>query len=122
LFNFSELDFLINETTQQLCLAMNRAENLKNFQNFLESDAFKALADGIVRIIATLEEDGDEEISSVKNQQYSQKSYQLMLGSLKIIQSQLKNPSQYGRAIAKAFQNRYEQIARTRENQIEGKH
>lgn len=122
LFNFSELDFLINETTQQLCLAMNRSENLSNFQKFLESDAFKALADSIVRIIATLEEDGDEEISSVKTQQYSQKSYQLMLASLKIIQTHLKDPAQYGRAIAKAFQGRYENIAKTRESQIEGKH
>lgn len=122
LFNFSELDFLINETTQQLCLAMNKPENQKHFQSFLDSDAFKALADGIVRIIATLEEDGDEEISSVKNDKYSQKSYQLMLASLKIIQNNLKESAQYGRSIAKAFQGRYENIAKTRENQIEGKH
>lgn len=118
LFDFSELEFLINETTDRFCAAMNNPENSKNFNKFLESEAFKSLTDGIIRIITTLEEDGDEPLSAPKNKQYNAKSAQLMETSLRIIKSKLKNSAEYGPAISKAFVGRYHHLTNQRETDI----
>jgi hypothetical protein len=99
---------------------MKKPENIRNLRAFVDSEVFKDLADSIVRIIATLEEDGDEEISSLSDNQYSKKSRQLMIQSLGIIKSQLQLSADNGRDVATAITGRYNQLALNREKEIRG--